>query len=287
MLVDDAERRRCASRGPATRSRGRWRAATRAPSGTSSTRPTCGCRCAPSSSVGLFDWRRPWRLVHLDLLVLLSFGISQMFFNRGEIGVSVPLVYPVLVYLLARMLWIGFRGPGGGLRPSSPIVWLAVAAAFLVGFRIALNVADSGVIDVGYSGVIGADRVVDGRSAVRRGGVPRRQSVRRHLRPRQLLRLRPLRARSSRGRGSGTSFRPPTRRRSSSTSRSSAMLFVLGRRLRPGRGGRELGVDPRLRLGGVPVHRLRAAVERQRLAGRGARARGRCCCSPRRWAAAR
>jgi hypothetical protein len=112
--------------------------------------------------LGLLEWRRPWRLVHLDLLVLLSFGISHIFFNQGEIGVSVPLVYPVLLYLLARMLWIGFRGPGQGLRPSVPIMWLAIGAAFLIGFRIALNVADSGVIDVGYSGVVGADKAVEG-----------------------------------------------------------------------------------------------------------------------------
>ena len=46
---------------------------------------------------GLFDFRRPWKLVHLDLLVLLCFGISHFFFNRGEIGVLVPLVYPPLL----------------------------------------------------------------------------------------------------------------------------------------------------------------------------------------------
>jgi Glycosyltransferase family 87 len=122
--------------------------------------------------LGLCEWRRPWRLVHLDLLVLLSFGISHLFFNRGEIGVSVPLVYPVLLYVLARMLWVGFRGPGEGLRPSTPIVWLAVAAVFLVGFRVALNVADSGVIDVGYSGVVGADRVVTGDPLYGEGAFP-------------------------------------------------------------------------------------------------------------------
>ena len=42
-------------------------------------------------------------------------------------------------------------------------LWLVlVGILFLLGFRVALNVADSGVIDVGYAGVIGADRIADG-----------------------------------------------------------------------------------------------------------------------------
>ena len=112
--------------------------------------------------IGLADWRRPWRIANLDLLVLLAFGASHFFFNRAEIGVSVPLQYPPLIYLLARMLWIGFRGRGEGLRPVWPARWLLIAALFLVGFRVGLNLADSGVIDVGYAGVVGADRVADG-----------------------------------------------------------------------------------------------------------------------------
>ena len=111
--------------------------------------------------LALLDWRRPWRIVHLDLLVLLSFAVSHIFFNRGEIGISVPLVYPVLLYLFARMLWIGFRG-GVPLRPSMPAFWLAILAVFLIVFRVTLNVADSGVIDVGYAGTIGADRITHG-----------------------------------------------------------------------------------------------------------------------------
>jgi hypothetical protein len=114
--------------------------------------------------LALFDFRRKLRVAHLDLLVLLSFGISEIYFNAGEIGVSVPLAYPPLLYLLARMIWIGLRGPGGGLRPSAPTAWLAIGGAFLLGFRIALNIADSGVIDVGYAGVIGADHLTHGQA---------------------------------------------------------------------------------------------------------------------------
>ena len=112
--------------------------------------------------LGLVDWRRLRRVANLDLLVLLGFGVSHFFFNRAEIGVSVPFVYPVLLYLLGRSLWIGLRGRGEGLRPVWPTMWLVVAALFLMGFRVGLNVADAGVIDVGYAGVVGADRIAHG-----------------------------------------------------------------------------------------------------------------------------
>jgi hypothetical protein len=110
------------------------------------------------------DLRRPLRLLHLDLLVLLAFGVSHVFFNRGEIGVSAPLVYPVLLYLLARVLFAAFRPrrPAGSLVPHASLTLLVVGLVFLTAFRIGLNVADSNVIDVGYAGVVGADRIVDG-----------------------------------------------------------------------------------------------------------------------------
>ena len=121
--------------------------------------PLCVLFLAP-----FVDLRRPFRLLHLDLLVLLGFGASHVFFNRGEIGLSVPLVYPVLLYLLVRMLFAGLRPRErpGRLVPHVPLAWLAVALVFLAAFRIGLNVVDSNVIDVGYAGVIGADRIADG-----------------------------------------------------------------------------------------------------------------------------
>ena len=112
--------------------------------------------------IGLVDWRHPLRLASLDLIVLLGFGLSNFFFNRAQIGISVPLQYPVLAYLMGRALWIGFRGSGEGVRPVWPAAWLLIAALFLMGVRAGLNVADSGAIDVGYAGVVGADRVAHG-----------------------------------------------------------------------------------------------------------------------------
>ncbi len=139
--------------------------------------------------VPFFDWRKPLRLLHLDLLVLLSFSVSLAFFNHAHIYASTPLAYPPLVYLLVRMLTLARVGrrpkrgcwPNGGREPEAsvsrlrscagdeqprpplrllvPIPYLAVGVVFLLGFRIALNVTDSNVIDVGYAGVIGAEKI--------------------------------------------------------------------------------------------------------------------------------
>jgi hypothetical protein len=125
--------------------------------------------------VPFVDRRRPARLLHLDLAVLCAFSVSLAFFNGAAIDVSVPLVYPLLAYLLARMVWIGLRRETTRgvepLRLAVPVSWLVVGVIFLLGFRIGLNVADSNVIDVGYAGVIGADRLSSGEQLY--GAFPR------------------------------------------------------------------------------------------------------------------
>ncbi|MEJ7783225.1 MAG: hypothetical protein WKF96_00380 [Solirubrobacteraceae bacterium] len=108
---------------------------------------------------------RRWRSwMHVDLLVLSAFSVSLAFFSASTIGISVPLVYPLLIYLLIRMLAVALRrGPAPSSPPLLvPIAWLAVATVFLIGFRIGLNATNSNVIDVGYASVIGADRLADG-----------------------------------------------------------------------------------------------------------------------------
>ena len=127
--------------------------------------PLCVLFFAP-----FFDWRRPLRLLHLDLLVLLSFSVSLAFFNHAHIYLSTPLEYPPLVYLLVRMLLLARTGrrrreaePGPPLRLLVPVPYLALGVVFLLGFRIALNLTNSNVIDVGYAGVIGAQRIVTGQ----------------------------------------------------------------------------------------------------------------------------
>ena len=123
--------------------------------------------------VGLADLRRPFSVRNLDLLALLGFTASLAFFDRGEIFRSVPLVYPVLVYLLARGLWVGLGRRGPTLSPLWPTWVLAAAAVFLLGFRVGLNLeAPRGVIDVGLASVVGASRILDGEAPY--GNMPQR-----------------------------------------------------------------------------------------------------------------
>jgi hypothetical protein len=123
--------------------------------------PLCLLFAAP-----FVPWRRRPTLLHLDLVMLLGFSISLAFFNHAAIGLSVPLVYPFLIYLLVRMLALAAgRGvPREPLRTIVPASWLAVATVFLMAFRIGLNILNSNVIDVGYAGVIGADKLIHGHA---------------------------------------------------------------------------------------------------------------------------
>ena len=122
--------------------------------------PLCVLFLAP-----FFDPRRPLRLLHLDLLVVLGLGLSLYFFNRAQIEASVALTYPVLGYYLVRMLDAGLwpRERGGAVVPLAPMRLLLAGVVALIAARIALNLADSQVIDVGVAGVVGADRIGDGQ----------------------------------------------------------------------------------------------------------------------------
>ena len=113
--------------------------------------------------------RRPLRLLHVDLLALLSLSVSYALFTAGMVEASVPLVVPPLAYLLSRMLVLAWRRATGRIPAHRPPLaltlstrMLGIGVALLIAFRLVLNVTGSNVIDVGYAGVIGADRLLAG-----------------------------------------------------------------------------------------------------------------------------
>jgi hypothetical protein len=114
--------------------------------------------------VGLADLRRPLSVRNLDLVFLLSPTASLWYFNHGDIFTAAPLIYPALVWVVARGVWIGVTGRGSPTRAVWPVWVLIAAAVFLAGFRIGLNHESSNVIDVGYSGVVGADLILHGEA---------------------------------------------------------------------------------------------------------------------------
>jgi Glycosyltransferase family 87 len=138
----------------------------------------------------LLRFRRLISMRTLDLLAILSFTASWAWFQQGEIFTSVPLQYPPLVYLGARLVWIGVRRsralraeaetasdapadaeeptpeppPAPGLRNWCPTWLMVTILIFALALRFGLNAFDSNVIDVGYAGVIGADLITHGET---------------------------------------------------------------------------------------------------------------------------
>ncbi len=200
--------------------------------------PLCALFLAPFA-----DPRRPFRLLHLDLVALLALSASLYFFNRADILASVPLTYPVLAYVFVRGLAYGLapRDRAGPLVPLVPLRWLAVAAVILAAGRVALNVADSHVIDVGVAGVVGADRIEHGEPLYEGGfapGVGIRGDV---YGPADYLAYVPFEAILP-WHGTWGSV-PAAHAAAIAFDLATALgLLALGRRLRAGREGRALGV---------------------------------------------
>jgi hypothetical protein len=99
---------------------------------------------------------------NLDIVALLGFLVSHGFYRQGIVIEAVVLWYPPLVYLFIRTLLMGFGIGERVERTSNLPMWLLMVLAGLAGGLVmSLNV-DARVIDVGYAGVVGADRILDG-----------------------------------------------------------------------------------------------------------------------------
>jgi hypothetical protein len=128
------------------------------------------------------DPRRPFRLVHLDVLVLALFPLYFLrymdgvrYSDGGTVGNTRWAVVSAsvgLAYVLARMVATAFRtGPvPQQLVPIVPVRALAVAAVLLIAVHLAfprlerpLGLSYRPVIDVGIASVLGARQIVHGR----------------------------------------------------------------------------------------------------------------------------
>ncbi len=113
--------------------------------------------------VPFVDWRRWRRMLHLDALVLLSFLGSYALFEHIELRAAVWCIYPPLVYLLGRMIAVGF-GRARLVRPPrlDPRLLLAGLVVLTIA-RIVLSFIYTPVSDVGYASVLGAHRITHGQ----------------------------------------------------------------------------------------------------------------------------
>ena len=141
-----------------------------------------------------------------------------------------------------------------------PISWLAIGVIFLVGFRVGLNVVNSNVIDVGYAGVIGADKLVHGQPLY--GNWPKDNANGDTYGPVTYYAYVPFRLIFG---WSGTWDDLPAAHAAAIVFDLLTLfgLYWLGRRVR----GPDAGRGARLRVGRVPVHAVDAQLEHQRCAG--------------------
>ena len=68
--------------------------------------------------LGLFDWRRPWRVANLDLLGPARVRCLAVLLQPRQHRPLGAAAYPPLALPAGAQLWLGFRGRGEGLRPS-------------------------------------------------------------------------------------------------------------------------------------------------------------------------
>ncbi len=221
-----------------------------------------------------FNFRRPFSLLHLDLLVLLSFSVSLAFFNHAHIYGSVPLAYPPLLYLLARMLALLRRRAQrrqarrdrcacSSRRPG----WRS-AVVFLIGFRVG---AQRHRLERHRRRLRGRDR----RRADRR----RQAAVRRLSRPTTNTATPTARSTTRPTCPSSRSSAGAARWDDLPAAHAAAIFFDLlsvGAAVpdRPAHARPDARHRPRLRVGLLPVHAVRAGEQQQRHARRGARAGG-------------
>ena len=209
--------------------------------------------------------RPPWRMLHVDLAVLLAFSVSYAFFGAGDVEVSVPTALPPLLWLLGRLLWVAWHRPRAPVRlllPAGALLWLL---AFLVAFRVALNLFNGNVIDVGYAGVVGADRLL----GARRCGAPSRPTSRAGTRTARRS-TSPTRRSSWCGRGGGLG------RPAGGPRRVGGLRPRLpGRAVAGGAAARRPAAGPaaRVPVGGLSVHAGRVELGEQRRPRRRRRAR--------------
>jgi hypothetical protein len=112
------------------------------------------------------DPRRLRRLAHLDAVVVLSFLVSYLLLDNAHLESSVWMAYPPLLYLLARLLWLGLRSRGAWTRDRlAPLLSTRVLAGgllLIVAARVVLTLVSNQEIDVGVASVVGAHRIAHG-----------------------------------------------------------------------------------------------------------------------------
>jgi hypothetical protein len=112
--------------------------------------------------LGLFDWRHPWRIEHLDLLALAGFFPVAMLFSDDIARTGLWLAAACLGWLFGRMAGAALGWwPMPELRPAVSGRRMGLAIAILLLVRGG-SLAGSNILDVGQASSLGAWRILHG-----------------------------------------------------------------------------------------------------------------------------
>jgi hypothetical protein len=112
--------------------------------------------------LGLLDWRRPWRVEHLDLLALAGFFPVAMLLSDDVSRAGLWLAVGCLGWLFSRMLGAALgTWPMPELHPSISSRRLGTAILIPLAVRIGC-VAEGNILDVGQASSLGAWRLLHG-----------------------------------------------------------------------------------------------------------------------------
>ena len=115
--------------------------------------------------LAFFDWREPWQLGHLDLVVLLGLWVAELLISAAEVTAGQTLAGVCLLYLLVRMTAIWLRGS------ATPTLFVRVSAKWILVGVYALTISAGGfslgtpyTLDVAAASVHGAALALQGHA---------------------------------------------------------------------------------------------------------------------------
>lgn len=125
---------------------------------------------AAAFAILLIDPRRPGRWGSVDVVALLSLGVSHTLYVHRHLEASMVAAYPTLAYLAIRLSIRALKGASRSRSEGAPSIVASIRPSLLwpiavlaLSIRAAVFVSQARFSDIGAAGVLGAERLLQGQ----------------------------------------------------------------------------------------------------------------------------